>query len=80
MNYPETRYHINFIDFLAHYFRPKKVEILLGDASKAKEIFGKTPEITIDELIKEMVQHDLLLAKRESLLQAHSYSAGNEKK
>ena len=36
------------------YFRPTEVETLLGDASLAKKELGWTPEISIDDLIKEM--------------------------
>jgi len=41
------------------YFRPAEVETLLGDPSKACEKLGWVPEITIQEMCKEMVQHDL---------------------
>jgi GDPmannose 4,6-dehydratase len=40
------------------YFRPTEVDLLIGDASKARDTFGWTPKITFDELIKEMVDHD----------------------
>lgn len=55
------------------YFRPAEVETLLGDPTKAKEKLGWIPEITIDEMIEEMVTHDLDLAKRHALLQDHGY-------
>jgi GDPmannose 4,6-dehydratase len=41
------------------YFRPAEVDILIGDASKARKELGWAPEITFDELVKEMVEHDL---------------------
>ena len=47
------------------YFRPTEVDILHGDASKAKEILGWKPEYDIDMLVKEMVESDLSLAKKE---------------
>jgi GDPmannose 4,6-dehydratase len=56
------------------YFRPAEVETLLGDASKAKAKLGWTPEITVDQLIEEMVMHDLDLARRHALLRTHGYS------
>jgi GDPmannose 4,6-dehydratase len=43
------------------YFRPTEVETLLGDPTKAKEILGWTPEISLEELIAEMVAKDLLV-------------------
>jgi GDPmannose 4,6-dehydratase len=55
------------------YFRPAEVETLLGDPSKAREKLGWTPETTVDELIEEMVMHDLDLAQRHSLLKTHGY-------
>lgn len=47
------------------YFRPTEVDILHGDASKAKEILGWEPETDIDMLVTEMVESDLKIAKKE---------------
>jgi GDPmannose 4,6-dehydratase len=55
------------------YFRPTEVETLLGDASKAKAELGWLPEITLDELVAEMVANDLDQAKRHALLKTHGY-------
>jgi len=41
------------------YFRPTEVDLLLGDASKAKEKLGWEPKITLEEMTKEMVESDL---------------------
>jgi GDPmannose 4,6-dehydratase len=41
------------------YFRPAEVEVLLGDASKARTRLGWTPEIGLEEMIREMVDADL---------------------
>ena len=41
------------------YFRPDEVEILQGDSSLARANFGWQPEITLDDMIKEMVDYDL---------------------
>jgi GDPmannose 4,6-dehydratase len=41
------------------YFRPTEVDVLLGDASKAKEKLGWTPEVKFKELVKIMMEHDL---------------------
>jgi len=41
------------------YFRPTEVEFLLGDRSKAEKAFGWKPEISFDELVKEMVESDI---------------------
>lgn len=40
------------------YYRPTEVETLLGDPTKAKEKLGWVPEITLDQMIEEMVEND----------------------
>ena len=55
------------------YFRPTEVETLLGDPSKAKEKLGWVPKITLKELISEMVQHDLIEAKKDHLCKTHGF-------
>lgn len=47
------------------YYRPTEVETLLGDAAKAAEKLGWVPEITFDQLVREMVVADEAAAKRE---------------
>ena len=56
------------------YFRPAEVETLLGDPTKAKVKLGWVPEITVEEMCKEMVLNDLDIAKRHALLKAHGHS------
>nr|CAD7423292.1 unnamed protein product [Timema monikensis] len=46
------------------YFRPTEVDLLLGDPSKAKEKFGWTPKVTFKELVKDMMDSDLELMKK----------------
>ena len=50
------------------YFRPTEVETLLGDAAKAKAKLGWIPEISLDEMIEEMIDFDLLQAKKSLLV------------
>lgn len=57
-----------------NYFRPTEVETLLGDPAKAKQKLGWIPEITLDEMIREMVEYDLEQAKQHSLLKNHGYA------
>ena len=57
------------------YFRPTEVETLLGDPTKAKEKLGWTPQISFEEMVQEMMEHDLTLAKRDALVKAHGYRA-----
>ena len=56
------------------YYRPTEVETLLGNPSKAKERLGWVPEITIDQMIAEMVSHDLDQARQHVLLKKHGHS------
>jgi GDPmannose 4,6-dehydratase len=56
------------------YFRPTEVETLLGDPTKAKQKLGWVPEITAQEMCKEMVAHDLAQAKQHALLKANGYN------
>jgi GDPmannose 4,6-dehydratase len=51
------------------YFRPTEVDILLGDAEKAREKLGWKATIDVDALVKEMVDSDLNLMRRENHLQ-----------
>ena len=55
------------------YFRPAEVETLLGDPSKAKELLGWEPEISVEEMCAEMVGYDLDQAIQKSLLKTHGY-------
>ncbi|MBA3995712.1 MAG: GDP-mannose 4,6-dehydratase [Candidatus Accumulibacter sp.] len=55
------------------YFRPTEVETLLGDPAKAKEKLGWVPEISLDEMVQEMVATDLADAKKHALLKQHGY-------
>ena len=50
------------------YFRPSEVDNLLGDATKARQILKWEPTTSIENLVKEMVSNDLLMAKKESLI------------
>lgn len=59
------------------YFRPTEVETLLGDPSKAKRELGWTPRTSFDELVKEMVDADLLSAQRDALVRKHGFAAYN---
>ncbi|MBL8785009.1 MAG: GDP-mannose 4,6-dehydratase [Deltaproteobacteria bacterium] len=51
------------------YFRPAEVDLLLGDASRARAELGWTPKVTFRELVTIMVDHDVAEAARESHLQ-----------
>jgi GDPmannose 4,6-dehydratase len=53
------------------YFRPAEVDLLLGDASKARRALGWTPKVTFKELARRMTEHDWRLARRERAIRDH---------
>ncbi|MCA1614852.1 MAG: GDP-mannose 4,6-dehydratase [Acidobacteria bacterium] len=53
------------------YFRPAEVDLLLGDATKARTILGWEPKVSFRELVRVMVESDLRLAERERRTQQH---------
>ncbi|MBC7162751.1 MAG: GDP-mannose 4,6-dehydratase [Immundisolibacter sp.] len=57
------------------YFRPTEVETLLGDASKARQKLGWTPQTSFVDLVAEMVREDLKAAERDELVKRHGYKA-----
>jgi GDPmannose 4,6-dehydratase len=64
----------DFIEFNSKYTRPSEVDILQGDATKARECLGWIPEVDFKGLVTMMVEHDLELARREKY--AKSYRGG----
>jgi GDPmannose 4,6-dehydratase len=56
------------------YFRPAEVESLLGNASKAKQVLGWEPQISVEQMCAEMVECDLVTARQHALLKAHGHS------
>ncbi len=60
-----------------NYFRPTEVDLLIGDASKAKKELGWEPKYDLAALIKEMVESDLHLMKKEEYLKAGGYKPLN---
>ena len=55
------------------YFRDSEVESLLGDSTKARTELGWEPEITVEQMIEEMVIKDLRLAERERFINESGY-------
>ncbi|MBS3820478.1 MAG: GDP-mannose 4,6-dehydratase [Planctomycetes bacterium] len=53
------------------YLRPSEVDLLLGDAAKAREKLGWEPKVDFKGLVKMMVDHDWTLAKEERVLADH---------
>ena len=50
------------------YFRPTEVELLLGDPTKARETLGWVHETSVEQLAREMVQHDLEVMKTSTII------------
>ncbi len=57
----------------SRYFRPTEVDLLLGDATKAKEKLGWVPKYSLDALIKEMVEADIELFRKDVVLGASGF-------
>ena len=55
------------------YFRPTEVDLLLGDATKAKEKLGWVPKYDLNELVKEMVIADIENFRKDVLLKDSGY-------
>ena len=60
---------------IRRYFRPSEVDTLLGDASYAHERMGWKPTVSFEDLVKEMVDADLVAAERDQLVKKHGYGA-----
>jgi len=61
-----------YVETDARYLRPAEVDLLLGDASKAKKILNWEPKVKFKELAKMMVEYDMKLAEREKVLHEHA--------
>jgi GDPmannose 4,6-dehydratase len=59
------------------YFRPTEVDLLIGDASKAKNKLGWIPEYDLQELVKEMMQSDIKLMQKECYLKEGGFETKN---
>jgi GDPmannose 4,6-dehydratase len=55
------------------YFRPTEVETLLGDSSKAQTVLGWQPEITFEQLVRDMVEADSELARRDAHMRQQGF-------
>ena len=55
------------------YFRPAEVDTLLGDPAKARALLGWAPEVSFDELVREMVETDHEIARRDAHMRQHGF-------
>jgi GDPmannose 4,6-dehydratase len=59
------------------YFRPTEVDLLIGDATKAKERLGWVPKFDLKALVEDMVHHDLHLIKKDDYLKKGGFKTLN---
>ena len=59
------------------YFRPTEVDLLIGDATKAKEKLGWVPEYDLQDLVKDMMESDLKLMKKDQYLKEGGFYTYN---
>jgi len=60
------------------YYRPTEVDLLIGDATKAKTKLNWVPTYTLAEMVKEMVAADIIVFKKEQLLQNNGFTIEKE--
>jgi GDPmannose 4,6-dehydratase len=68
--YLELDWHAH-VEIDARYFRPTEVDLLQGDAGKARRVLAWQPRVTFRELARMMVEADLHLARQEAILRQH---------
>lgn len=59
------------------YFRPTEVELLIGDPTKSQTVLGWKPEYDLAGLVKDMMQSDVKLFKKDALLKENGYKVLN---
>lgn len=59
------------------YFRPTEVDLLIGDASKAKNKLGWVPEYELSDLVKDMMESDVKLMQKDQYLKDGGYKTLN---
>lgn len=59
------------------YFRPTEVDVLIGDPTKAKEILGWVPEYDLADIVKDMMQSDLTIMRKNKYLKDEGYETLN---
>lgn len=62
----------------SQYYRPTEVDLLIGDATKAKQKLGWQPKYSLADMVKEMVESDLNLFKKQQFLRDNGFDVRNE--
>ena len=65
-----------YVEIDSRYFRPSEVDLLQGDASKARRLLSWQPRISFKELARMMVDADLKATERERAMQDHDARNG----
>ncbi|MBN1787178.1 MAG: GDP-mannose 4,6-dehydratase [Sedimentisphaerales bacterium] len=60
-----------YVEIDSRYYRPAEVDMLLGDASKAKKVLGWEPKVDFRELARLMADADMKIAKNEKIIVDH---------
>ncbi len=68
-----------YVEVDPKYFRPAEVDLLLGDATKARKKLGWEPKVDFNQLVKLMVDHDLALANHEAEAQQMQHASAASK-
>lgn len=63
-----------YVDIDKKYFRPSEVDVLLGDASKARNVLGWAPKVDFEQLIDMMIEADMEFARKEKTLVAAGHT------
>jgi GDPmannose 4,6-dehydratase len=59
------------------YFRPTEVDLLIGDATKARTKLGWSPKHTLQDLVTDMMQSDIKVMQKETYLKTVGFRANN---
>jgi len=77
LNYDALRFGQTVVKVDPKYFRPTEVELLIGDATRAKEKLGWVPKHDLQALVSDMVQSDLHLVKKDDYLNKGGFKTLN---
>ena len=79
--FPEIKIQLKKNDIIVRvdpaYFRPSEVNILVGDASKAREKLGWKPECDLKSMVKEMIRSDIILMQKDKYLKEGGFGTLN---
>jgi GDPmannose 4,6-dehydratase len=77
LNRDSLRFGQTVVKVDPRYFRPTEVDLLIGDATKAKEKLGWTPKYDLGALVSDMVQSDLQQVKKDDYLKKGGFRTLN---